>query len=447
MGLGADNILLGVLSTVPQFFVIFQFAGAYLVESGISRKRLTVAFALIAPLCWFLIAGIPLFEKSVGRPVQFAMLVGVISLVTVANQFAGSARGSWVGELIPEQRRGRFFGYTAMFWGIIAAGFAISEGKFLDVIKSHGLFAFTTLFFFGSVFGLVAATLHIPQPDCPLPGAQAKTAYMEIVRRTFRNRPFVTLATVHAIVAMSAVAGPFWAAYALRDVGLSYFSLGILNSIGTVAAVLTSPFWGRVVTRYGCRPVLILGLALMVPCSIVYIAIPPTALKAAYWLIPWSNLFGGLGGSAMGVAISTLVYKTSHPEGRSVQFALYNVFVVLVGAPMPVLGGWLVSALSKAGHPIDLRLTFYLWSLFLLAALFVARRLREPDSVGARALVLNYLPNDVAAWVGARMRTMYAAGALLGITKKPVLEANDPPSRAALDPSELQGKKGEERRR
>jgi hypothetical protein len=404
MGLGADNILLGVMTAVPQFFVVFQFAGAYLVESGFSRKRQTLYFSIATPLCWFLIAAIPLLGGALSKGASLAILIGVITLVTVSNQFAGSARGSWIGELIPAERRGKFFGYAAMFGGIIGAGFAIGEGKFLDVIKSSGLGAFTALFFFGSLFGLASALLHIPQPECPLPGGEAKTAYAEVVRRTLRNRPFVTLAIVHAITALSGVAGPFWNAYLLRDVGLGFFAVGVLNCIGTVAAVMSAPLWGKAVGKYGCRPILVISLFLLAPAALFWMLVGPGDVSAAYLWVPWGNLLGGIGGSALGVSISTLVYKASYAEGRSIQFAMYNTFVTLIGAPSALVGGWLVTKLAGMGYSVDLRLTFVLWSVCLVVAGIVALRLEEPDAESPKRLILDRLPS----WVGARFAASVA---------------------------------------
>ena len=63
---------------------------------------------------------------------------------------------------------------------------------------------------------------------------------------------------------------------------------------------------------------------------------------------------------------------------------------------MPILGGWLVSRLQAAGHAVDLRLTFYLWSGFVLAAAVLARLLREPESMRTRTLVFSYFPGRVA---------------------------------------------------
>ena len=400
LALGGNNILLGLMSTVPAFFVVFQFLAAYFVERGVSRKKLTVVFAFLPPLCWFLIATIPLLGNALGVSARFTVLIGVIALVSLAGQFVGNARSSWIGELIPATRRGKFFGYCTMFAGLVGAFFAVGEGRFLDVIQSRGLFAFTALFFFGAFFGLISALLNIPQADCPLPAGGRQAGYLDLIRETFRNRPLVLLALVHATIALGAVAGPFTAAYCLRDVHLPYFGLGVLNAIATVAMLATSPFWGKLVDRFGCRPVLILGILLSAPCGLVWLFIPPGATHRAYLLLPWTNSIAGIGGAAINVAIATMTYKLSKPAGRSVQFALYSVFVTLVAAPMPLLGGWLVDTLTAGGYKVDLRLTFYLWVVFMFAAGILAKFLQEPDSLRTRALVFGYFPERAARFWG-----------------------------------------------
>lgn len=395
--LGADNILFGMLSTVPQFFVAFQFLGAWMVERGVSRRKQTIVFSLITPVCWFLVAAIPLMSGRMGGHGAIGILIGIMGLVTISNQFAGAARGSWIGELIPAERRSRFFGYAAMFGGIIGAGFAICEGMFLDYAKVHGLGAFTALFFFGSLFGVAAALLHFPQPDCPLPGSEAGVPYVGTMKKTLANKPFRTLAIVHAITALSGVAGPFWTVYLLRDVGVSFFGLSVLNCIGTVAAVVSAPLWGKVVAKFGCRPILILSLIILIPASLFWMPVGKGDVETAYRLVPWANLLGAVGGSALGVSISTFVYKASHAEGRSIQFAMYNTFVTFIGAPAALLGGALVSWLAAKGLNVDLRLTFVLWSLSLLAAAIVAKRLVEPDAESTKTVLFDRLPSYARA--------------------------------------------------
>jgi hypothetical protein len=50
------------MTSLPQYVVIFQFLAAVLVERGISRKKLTIGFGFLTPLCWLLVAAIPLLN-------------------------------------------------------------------------------------------------------------------------------------------------------------------------------------------------------------------------------------------------------------------------------------------------------------------------------------------------------------------------------------------------
>jgi MFS family permease len=393
--LGATNITLGLLSSVPACFVVLQFLAAWLVERGVSRKSLTVGFAFVGPLCWVLIGLIPLFHGSLGARGSLAVLIGVIVLVTVANQFAGNARGSWVGDLIPADRRGKFFGYCGMFAGVVGALFAIAEGRALDYLMSHGLWAFSGLFFFGVLFGLATASLHIPQADCPLPGT--RVSYAGVLRGLRRNRELLLLAAVHAVVALAGIVGPFIPTYWLRDLRFGFFELGIINATFTAAVLICSPLWGKAVDRWGCRPVLILGFLIWGPQPLAWLLVPPdSTLRHAFSVLLVPFFLSGVGASAFSISIASLLYKVTKPEGRSIQFAAYSAFVTAVGAPMPLLGGWLVKHLQEGGWNADLRITIYLHGLLITSAALVAARVREPAAASTRDLVFRQLPQRLS---------------------------------------------------
>ena len=57
--LGANDVLLGLMASLPQYTIVAQFLAAYWVERGVSRKRLTVGFGLVQACSWLLIALIP----------------------------------------------------------------------------------------------------------------------------------------------------------------------------------------------------------------------------------------------------------------------------------------------------------------------------------------------------------------------------------------------------
>jgi len=212
------------------------------------------------------------------------------------------------------------------------------------------------------------------------------------------NRPLLILMAVHAVMALGAMAAPFGPAYLLRDVGLSFFGLGLLNALATASMLLFAPLWGKFIDRIGCRPVLIVGLLIMAPTAVVWFFIPPKAWQTAYWLLPWGYFICSAAAAGVNVAITTLLYKVSTPQGRSVQFAAYAVFVAMVSAPMPVLGGWLIDVMTRAGWAVDLRLTFGFWAVVTLGSAGVAYFIPEPRAIRTRTLVFGYFPGMLIRW-------------------------------------------------
>lgn len=384
--LGAGDVALGLMATIPQYAVAAQFVAAALVERGISRRTLTILLSFVAPLGWVFIAAIPFLGDSVSSAIRLTILITVLALVTIFNQVAGNARSSWLGDLIHDSARGRFTGRCVMFAGLVGAFFAIVEGRFLDLVQGHGLLAFTGLFFFGAAFGLMAAALFVPQPDCPLAASEdgARVRIRDVFRDCLRNRPFVSLMVVHCVLALGGIAGPFSAAYLLRDVHVKFFNLGLINCVAIVTMVLTASLWGKAVDRFGCKPIIRMGLMITWPTALMWLFIPPGATARAYMLLPIANLFSGIGGAAINVGISTMIYKVTRPEGRSIQFAIYGTIITLVSAPMATLGGLLVTSLQRAGLHVDLRITFFAWMFFCLASALIAGRLNEPGSTRLR---------------------------------------------------------------
>jgi len=255
--------------------------------------------------------------------------------------------------------------------------------------------AFTCLFFFGTLFGLASAALNAPQPDCTV--ARSDTTFGVALREAWRNRPLRRLLTCHLAQALGNICLPFVTAYCLRDVGMSYFGLGCTNAVFIVSFLAVSPFVGKLIDRWGGRPILIAALTLQAPTGLIWMFIPPGRADLAYRLLPWSNIWSGAMSAAITVAISTMMYKMTTSRGRPVQLALYNIGVVLASAPMPLIGGWLVTTLKAHGWMVDVRLTFYLWIVFVVAAAGLACRIQEPGSESTRMIVFAYFPRWLAS--------------------------------------------------
>lgn len=383
--LGANNVQIGLMSTVPMLCVVVQLFSSMLVEKGISRRKMTIWAGLLNVFGWVLVISLPYALAHASAEARITALIAVLALVTAFAFISGNARASWVGDLIPAQNRGMFFGRMTMYAGMIGAVFAIIEGKLLDHLKLMGISAFNWLFLFGMVFGLVNMLLFLPQADVPVRRHESSHNYLAMVRDTFANKPLMIVMLYALIWSLQAMAGPFYATYLLRDLKMPFLGFGILNGLATVTMLLSSPFWGRIVDRYGARPVLMACTAVAAPVPLVWIWL--TNLRVIYMVIAPVNLVMGFIVAGISVALNTLVYKVTPSAGRSVQFAVYSVVILLLASPMPTIGGHLPGWLKSLGMHADLRCTFYTTVIFLFGAALAAKAIREPDSLGMRELV------------------------------------------------------------
>lgn len=383
--LQATNVQIGLMSSIPMLCVVVQLLSSLLVERGISRRWLTVFGALLNVSGWVLIILIPYVVAHAPAGVKIGALISVITLVTLFANISGNARGSWIGDLIPAQYRGTFFGRLTRYGGIIGAVFAVIEGLFLDTVKHMGIGAFSWLFGFGMLFGLLNVALFLPQPDIPTAQRDEGGRFSDFVKETFSNKALLFVMLYALLWSMQSIAGPFYATYMLRDLHLPYFGLGLLNTVVIVVMLAMSPFWGRIVDRYGCRPVLVVCSLMSTPLPLVWIWL--THASAVYLILPFIHVIVGLSVGGISVALNTLVYKVTPSAGRSVQFAIYSIIVTLGAAPFPALGGHMPGWFKAMGYHGDLRVTFFTSILFIGASTLAAWFIREPGARRTRELV------------------------------------------------------------
>ena len=382
--LGANNPQIGLMSTLPMLCVFAQMLSSVMVERGVSRRWLTYASALGNVLGWALIIVIPYALVGQSSAVKVGMLIAIITLVTFFGNISVNARASWVGDLIPERFRARFFGRLAMFSGIVAVVFAIAEGAFLDQIKAMGLGAFSLLFGFGMIFGLANALLFRFQSDVRLEKPPVHVPFGKMIGATFANRPLlITMAFVMTLMLQS-VAGPFFVKYML-DLNMTYLGIGMVNSVMALVALAAAPLWGRVVGRFGCRPVLVICCTVLAPLPIVWWFVDSP--RMCYLLIPLANIVAGFCVSGLNVGLSTLMFKVTPSVGRSVQFAINSIIVAVLASPMPYLGGLLPGFFGSLGLNADLRWCFYAAGVFMCASAVVGRSIREENSSSTNELL------------------------------------------------------------
>ena len=384
--LGANDVQIGLLSTIPMLCVSAQIISSIIVERGFSRRRLTIIGSLLNVLGWLPLI---LFRDILIRApqeVRVGIFIAIVGSAAMFLQIANNARASWVGDLIPPRILGTYFGRIAMYAGIVGIVFAIVGSSFLDHVKHTGIAGFNLLFICGMAFGLLNIVLLFPQADVPITKHESDS-FRTMIREAVKNRPLLMVMAFTLTWSMQALAAPFYATYMLRDLKMPFLGFSILNGLALLSALISAPFWGRIIDRYGCRP-------LLIACTIAYIPVPlvwiwMSNIRIVYMVVGPINFLVGFASSGISVALSTLLYKVMASTGRSVQLAVYSVTVTLLVAPLPMVGGYLPRWINSLGIHTDVRCTFYVSILFMLAAVLVARRIKESDALKTSEMVSN----------------------------------------------------------
>jgi len=384
--LGATTLQIGLLATVPQLCAAAtQWVGAVSIEHFKSRRRVIVAGVLAQSTVWIPMGLLPLLFGAGAGPV-FA-LIGLTMLYQATAGFVAPVWNSLIGDLVPEDVRGRFFGRRNRLIGVATFVALLFAGGILHVFKLTGRAAGGFLLIFSVAFlARIQSAHHLARyrdPALALPD-DARFSFWQFVSRAPHSNfaKFVFfVATINFAVAFSA---PYFALYMLRDLQFSYLEFTLVSAASTISQFLTFRYWGGLTDRFGNKKILNIcgfGIAL-VPALWVF------SSDLIYLIV--IQLFGGFVWAGFSLAAANYMFDAVTPAKRArcvaYQGMINGVFVV-TGS---LAGGFVATHLPPAvtlgslvWHPVSVLLMIFALSGVgrLIAAALLLHRFREVRSV------------------------------------------------------------------
>jgi len=414
--MGFNDFAFGVMGAIPFLATFGQLIAAVLIERTGLRKYQFLHTATIHRLSWLAIAATPLIF-----PIPSTWAVVWMLLVLSASWFMAALSApawlTWMGDLIPRRIRGRFLASRERRAMLVQAIVVMVAGLWVDAVYNSALpetpqaqprvlTIISIIFTVAAVFGAIDILLFIrvrevlpAKPgkpvldfDEPRPpawhvprllawsGRYAAAMVRQILLEPLREHHFRNYVLYGATVTFSATVGNwyFWL-NAMEGLGFSRFAANFLFMVvGPVSAVFAAGFWGRLIDRFGRRPVLVLAtlgaVFSVVPWLLAYRDMPlpgflTSAINGAGWLAgtiaaqgPWrwidpaapvgAYLVGGIGcviGGAcwlgIGLAQTGIMLSFSDSGGRSRFVAACGVLVNVGGVLGGVVGGIIAQSL------------------------------------------------------------------------------------------------------
>lgn len=379
--LGANSFQIALLSAIPALVTGFGFFAGLLVRRAGQRKRLVIVSAGIGRAVFVVIVPFLLWNR--GMPL--ALFFATVAVSSVIMTVAGTTWTSWISDLVPEERRGRFFGLRNAIHGFIGVVTVYLAGRGMDWLKLQGYepLGYALAFGLAVLFGVVSTLLLFQQPEPPLTSRPSIGLKATLVG-PLREPQFGRFATFLAVWFFTGtLASPFYLVHLMRNLHFSFTAIGIYSMIGGLLGVVFQLFWGRVIDRFGSRPVTVLNFALVGVMPLLWVFATPS-FRLPIWLDAVLNGVVWTGGS-LGIW-NLLLDLADHPEHKESYFAIYSVVTGLGAFLASLVSGIVAQALAGfhvtiAGYRfINYHVMFAAAGVFRFCTLPLLLRVRERGS-------------------------------------------------------------------
>lgn len=384
--LHADKWQIGLVMTLAYLGPTFEPAGAFLTEWLGRRRWLFIIGFLGNRLPFFGLAIIPFLDPVKSRDLSIALVLGIVALTRVFAHLGNPAWWSWMGDLVPAPRRGRFFACRSQATSAVAAVSFIIAMLLLHYgggMANRPLVG--ALFAIGTLFGVIDILLYfaVPEPDmrrtrrrldrtADTPRSSRRSSF-ELFLSPLRLPAYRRLILGVGLWAFSVnLVMPFLPVYQYGEtiagstlgLGLSWKFLAVLNVTGSVAAMLTSGWWGRFSERLGSRRLLLLA-SLHLFINLAYLAIPAGRL---FGLLVLVALINGALTAAWAVGVNQLLLGLAPRENRSVFVSVFNCVNGWLMAGGPILGGCIADRFPMMSWSLPGGLGFCYFHLLVVVA-------------------------------------------------------------------------------
>ncbi len=413
LSLGAGSRAFGLIFAAAPIVAFSQVLGPMLLPLfGCSRRRLVVAASAAARGIIFVIPAVALWLEP---RAALALLVACFLASQVFTGVMTNVWTSWIGAIVPARVRGRFLGrrmqlMTAL--GLVVA-FAASLLKDLSgpggetgltgfLRRSFGLagglwgaggerYAFLIIYTFAVAAGLASTLLLLRQRDRPAPLVPFSLRSLGEPLRDGGFRRFVYFFAWWSFAA--AFGSPFWQPFYLKELRMSLTAVQIYSSIFVIAMAATATGWGRLIDRFGNKPVFRALIFLATANAFVYVFMRPDL----YW---WVWLEAGTSGAMWaGATVATINFIMGlSPEAKRDNYvAVYAVVAGASGLVATIGSGQFVAMLPRyvslgGWQLLNMKVAFLMTAAFRLAAQVPMYLVQEP-----RAAPFGHMVRAVAA--------------------------------------------------
>lgn len=354
----ATGFQLGLLAGVRQFAMLAQLPSALLVEGLGRRKPFWATVAIIHRALWYVPVLLPWLLPD-RRDLWPIVIIAALGVSDVLGNASTAPWFSWMADLLPPGRAGRFWGARQRILSTSVLLAALAFGLVLDAFANRGFLGFQIVFAVAATFGigdiLVHMFVHEPLPERAHPDeARWRRIVAPLQSRDFR-RLTLGMGAWTAAVAMPGYANGlptfFGIVYLKEAFGVSYAQASWVFVASAIGAILWTPRIGHTIDHRGARRTILLLMKVGPLCTLAWLFVSPMRFHlggSALASVPQPIVLIGavsliVGGVYMGVTLCQmrLTQVLTSGTGRTVAMGLHWSLVGLLGSLGPLAAGWI----------------------------------------------------------------------------------------------------------
>lgn len=334
-----------------------------------SRKRTITIFVFLQATSLGVIAVLS-FLKIKSPSIMIVLVV----FFTTFGAISVPAWGSLMSDIVPERKRGNYFGWRNSVLGMIIVGTSLCAGIMLYIMKSESLAIGFAGLFSAAFFARIISWIFLNRMNDP--EEQKKYVVSHISPRDFFNKlkksNFARFVISVSLLNFSVnLAAPFFPVLLLKELKYNYLVYSLIMMSAPLVMYLLMRRWGKLADRIGNVKIIKLTGPLIAIIPILWVI----SLNPIFLI--FAQVFSGFIWSGYNLSASNFIFDAVQKEKRVRYISYFNVINGIMLSAGSIMGAYIITFLPPVqGHRI---LTLFILSalLRLIITMVVPMKLKE----------------------------------------------------------------------
>jgi len=383
IALNASNTFISILSTLPALIAAFlQLSVTWLLKLYPKRKTWIMIGIFLQAITWLPLVLIPYLIPPEYNYLRVYIIFIAITLNAIFSAIISPIWISMMGDIVPENIRGSYFGKRNAILGVVAFIATFVAGFTLNYISPIiGIIPTFSVMFAIAFFARLVSVYYfnkMEEPKLVIKKVDDSNIF-HFLKKIKHNHYGIFVLYLCVLGFAVNIASPFFSVYMLKELHFTYTQFTIITSVSIISSFLTFKIWGKLGDQSGTKNMMIVTGILISFAPLLWV------FTTNFILLCVIEAYSGIVWAGFNLSSSNYIYDATEQENRTKNVAYLNIlkgFTVFFGA---LFGGFLTTHIPSFGLSSAILAVFILsTTLRLSTTIFFATKLKEARLIEIR---------------------------------------------------------------